>query len=104
MVNSVRWEQGSVFILFGLIFLAVSTILFAAVIWASGILPRWSGVPLAIGFALYIPQYVSPQEIRVTHGILILAGCILLGGTCRSTAMLDRDGHLANKSDQVPVI
>ena len=79
MVNSVRWEQGIVFILIGLIFIAVSTIMFASAVWASGTMPGWSGIPLAIGFALYIPQYVAPKEIRVAHRLLIMDGCILLG-------------------------
>ena len=78
LVNAVRWEQGIAFILVGLILLAIGTILFAIVIWRSGILLRWSGIPLAIGFALYIPQFTTSQFVRVGHGLFILLACLVL--------------------------
>jgi hypothetical protein len=78
LVNSVRWQEGIVFIGSGLLFLAAGTILFAVAIWKSSSLPRWSGIPLAIGFALYLPQFGKPQEIRVTHGLLIMIAYILI--------------------------
>jgi hypothetical protein len=78
LVNSVRWEQGIVFILVGLLLLAVGTLLFAIAVWRSGSLPRSSGIPLAIGFALYIPQYSSPQFIRVSHGLFLMLACLVL--------------------------
>jgi hypothetical protein len=78
LANSVRWQEGIVFIGTGLLILATGTILFAVAIWKSGSFPKWSGIPLAIGFALYLPQFGTPQEIRVTHGLLIMIGCILI--------------------------
>jgi hypothetical protein len=78
LANSVRWQEGIVFIGSGLLFLAAGTILFAVAIWKSSSLPRWSGIPLAIGFALYLPQFGTPQEIRVTHGLLIMIACVLI--------------------------
>jgi hypothetical protein len=78
LINAVRWEQGIVFILLGLSLIAIGIILFAIVIWRSGILLRWSGIPLAIGFALYIPQFTMPQSIRVVHGLFILIACLVL--------------------------
>jgi len=78
LASSVRWEQGIVFILVGLLLLAVGTLLFAIAVWRSGNLPRWSGIPLAVGFALYIPQFSMPQSIRVGHGLFILIACLLL--------------------------
>lgn len=78
LANSVRWQEGIVFIGSGLLFLAAGTILFAVAIWKSSSLPRWSGIPLAIGFALYLPQFGTPQEIRVTHGLLIMIACVLM--------------------------
>jgi hypothetical protein len=47
-------------------------------IWRSGILARWIGIPLAIGFALYIPQYTAPQYLRVAHGLLITLSCFVV--------------------------
>jgi hypothetical protein len=78
LANSVRWQEGIVFIGSGLLLLAAGTILFAVGTWKSGWLPKWSGIPLAIGFALYLPQFGTPQEIRVTHGLLIMIACSLI--------------------------
>jgi hypothetical protein len=78
LVNSVRWEQGIVFILTGLVLLAIGTILFAIAIWRSGSMLKWSGIPLAIGFALFIPQFTTSQFVRVGFGLFIMIACILL--------------------------
>ncbi len=87
LVNSVRWEQGIVFILTGLVLLASGTILFAIAIWRSGILLKWSGIPLAIGFALFIPQFTTSQFVRVGFGLFILLACLL-----RAWSMVKRNG------------
>jgi hypothetical protein len=78
LVSSIRFEQGIVFILLGLFLLAAGTILFAIAVWRSRSLPRWSGFPLAVGFALYIPQFFTPPFMRVGHGLFIMIACILL--------------------------
>jgi hypothetical protein len=58
----------------GLVLLGVGTVMAALAIWRSGTLPRWSGVPLALGFALFVPQFFGPYPLRVAHGALILVG------------------------------
>ena len=78
IVNNIRWEVGIFWILAGLLALGVGVILFAVAIWRSGRLANWSGIVLAVAFALYIPQFVATQPIRVAHGVLILAGALLL--------------------------
>ena len=78
LANSVRWQEGIVFIGSGLLLLAAGTIVFALAIWKSGSPPRWSAIPLAIGFALYLPQFGAPQEFRITHGLLIMVACTLI--------------------------
>ncbi|MFC7645771.1 hypothetical protein ACFQX6_38010 [Streptosporangium lutulentum] len=62
----------------GLVSLAVGSILAAVAVWRSGILPRWSGVPIAIGFALFIPQFFGTPAMRIAHGVLITAGSLWL--------------------------
>jgi hypothetical protein len=62
----------------GLILVAIGAILAGIAVWRSRNLPRWSGVPLALGFALYIPQFFTPQPVRIGHGLLIAAGAIWL--------------------------
>lgn len=60
----------------GLLLLAIGAILAATAIWKSGTIPKWSGGPFALGFALYIPQFFGTPPIRVAHGLLVAAGCL----------------------------
>lgn len=79
LVNSIRFGPGIIFISVGLLLIAASTIILASAVWKSGSLPRWSGVPLAIGFVVYIPQLQGDplfQPIRIAVGLLIAVGCI----------------------------
>lgn len=78
LVNQVRFGPAIAFIGTGLILVAAATILLAFAIWKSGVLPKWSGVPSAIGFAVYIPQLQGDpifQPIRVVIGLVIALGC-----------------------------
>ncbi len=59
----------------GLLALAVGAVLAAVAIWRSGVLPRYSGIPLAVGFALFLPQFFTPAAVRITHGVLVGIGC-----------------------------
>lgn len=58
----------------GLLVLAVGAVLFAIAVWKSDTIPRWSGVPFAIGLALFFP--LLPQAIRIVDGLLIGVGGI----------------------------
>lgn len=58
----------------GLLLLGVGAVLAAVAIWRSGVLPRYSGIPFALGFGLFIPQFFSGPELRIGHGILLAAG------------------------------
>jgi hypothetical protein len=78
LTNSIRFGEGIWFFGFGLLAIAVGAILFAIAIWMSGILTKWSGIPLAVGLALFIPQFFAPQSVRVGHGLLVLVGCWLM--------------------------
>ena len=78
IVNNIRWEVGIYWILAGLALLGIGAVLFAIAIWRSGRLTNWSGIVLAVAFALYIPQFAASQPIRVAHGVLILIGGLLL--------------------------
>jgi hypothetical protein len=81
LVNQVRFGPGIAFIVGGLLCVAAAAIVMAAVVWNSQALPKWSGIPLAAGFAVYIPQLQgdpSFQIIRIGVGFLILIGCCWL--------------------------
>ena len=62
----------------GLLLLAVGTVLAAVAVWRSGTLARWSAVPLAAGFVLFLPQFYGPPALRIAHGVLVAVGCFLL--------------------------
>lgn len=70
--------------LFALLLLAVGSICFAIAIWRSGGLPRWAGVLLAIGLALWFPPF--PPLIRILDGFVIGVGGVWLArGIWRAT-------------------
>src|SRR5262245_5843647 len=72
----VRSGPGEIMFAVGLLLLALGAILTAAAIWKSSALPQWSGIPFALGFALYIPQFFATQPLRVAHGVLVAIGCL----------------------------
>jgi hypothetical protein len=78
LANVVRSGPELVMFAAGLLLLAAAAITVAVAVWRSGKLPRGSGVPFAIGFALYIPQFYGPQPLRVAHGLLVAVGCTWL--------------------------
>ncbi len=53
----------------------------AVAIWRSGVLPRYSGILFAIGFALFLPQFYLPPAARISHGMLTGTGLAMLGMT-----------------------
>jgi hypothetical protein len=60
----------------GLLLLGVGAVLVAVAIWRSGVLPRSSGIPFAVGFGLFLPQFYTPPAVRIGHGVLVAAGSI----------------------------
>jgi hypothetical protein len=78
LANATRYGPGVYAFVAGLLLLAVGTILAAIAVWRSGTFTRWSGLPLALGFVLFVPQFFTNQPIRVAHGALVAAGCLWL--------------------------
>jgi hypothetical protein len=74
----------------GLAALGVGAVLAAVAVWRSGRLPRWSGTPFAIAFALLIPQFFAGEGVRIGHGILAAVGlgwlAVGLWSAARATA------------------
>jgi hypothetical protein len=62
----------------GLVTLGVGAVLAAVAVWRSGVMARYVGVPFALGFALFIPQFYTPAAVRIAHGVLVGAGCAWL--------------------------
>ncbi len=78
LTHNIRWEAGIYFILLGLLALAVGVIMLTSAAWRDIPRPRLTLLPLAVAVALYIPQFAATQPIRIAHGLLMAAGCILL--------------------------
>ncbi len=62
----------------GLLLLAAAGVLVATAVARSGALPRWVGLPFAAAFVLYLPQFFGPPVLRIAHGVLVAAGCLVL--------------------------
>ena len=65
----------------GLLLLAIGAIMFAVVIWRSGVLPKWAGVIFAAGLAFWLP--LLPRSLRVVDGLLIGIGGVWLAWSMR---------------------
>lgn len=81
LADTVRGGPELVMFGVGLLLLGIGAIIAAIAIWRSGILARWSGVPFALAFALYIPQFFGTQPIRVAHGLLVAIGCLWIAAS-----------------------
>ena len=78
MVDTIRYNPAAVAMFaIGLLLIAAGAITTAVNVWHST-LPKWSAVPFAAGFALFIPQFFTPGPIRIAHGVLIAVGCAWL--------------------------
>jgi hypothetical protein len=79
LVDGIRFNATAATVFgLGLVLLGVGTVLAAVAIWRSGVLPRYSGLFFALGFALFIPQFFGPAAVRIGHGVLVLGGCVWL--------------------------
>jgi hypothetical protein len=85
LIHNIRWEAGIWFILAGLLALAIGVITLTTAAWRETPRPRLLLLPLAVAVALYIPQFAAAQPIRVAHGLLMTAGCILLAAAIAAT-------------------
>ncbi|AVT36418.1 hypothetical protein [Plantactinospora sp. BB1] len=75
VVEAVRFgPAASTTFVIGLLALGVGAVLAAIAVWRSGRLTRYSGIPFALGFALFLPQFFTPAEVRIAHGVLVGIG------------------------------
>ncbi|HEX5598428.1 MAG TPA: hypothetical protein VFX61_20785 [Micromonosporaceae bacterium] len=75
LVDAVRYSPVAITTFgVGLLTLAVGAILAAAAIWRSEVLPRYCGIPFALGFGLFLPQFYTPPAVRIGHGVLVAVG------------------------------
>jgi hypothetical protein len=79
LANDVRSGPGLIMFAVGMLTLAAGAVVAAVALWKRPGTPRWSGIPLAVGFILFMPQFVAGQALRVAHGALIAVGCLWVG-------------------------
>lgn len=72
----VRSGTGLIVFLTGLLLIGVASVVTAIGLWKSDKFSIWSGLPFALGFILYIPQFFWNQPLRVAHGVLVAIGCL----------------------------
>ncbi|MFE6971629.1 hypothetical protein [Isoptericola sp. NPDC057653] len=84
-------EQPAAMTLFGLglALVAAGGVLAAVALWRGGAAPRWSGVVLAGGLVLYLPQFFGTPAVRVGHGALMAVGLGLVAWAAHRLAARD---------------
>jgi len=79
LVESIRFSPAAATMFgVGLVALGVGPVLAAVAIWRSRVLPRYSGIPFGVGFALFLPQFFLPPAGRIGHGVLVAVGSLWL--------------------------
>jgi hypothetical protein len=87
LVDAVRYQPAAASTFgIGLLALGVAAVLAAVAVQRSGVLPRYSGIPFALGFALFLPQFFLPAGARIGHGVLVGIGCAWLAHALWSAA------------------
>jgi hypothetical protein len=88
VINAVRYQPLAITIFgTGLILLGIGAVLAAVAVWRANILPRYSGIVFAIGFALFLPQFYMSPALRIAHGVLTGIGlAVLAANLWRATA------------------
>jgi len=71
LAHSIRMGPQFGFLISGLSLLVVGAILIGVAVWKSGTLPKWGGILLAIGLALFFPLL---PLVRVVDGLLTGVG------------------------------
>ena len=97
--EAVRYNPVAVTIFgIGLILVAVGGVLAGIAVWRSGVLARAAGLAYAIGMALFLPQFFTPAAVRIGHGVLLGAGCVILAAALFKAPLdqeAERDGIMA---------
>ena len=103
LVKAVRYQPLAMTIFgAGLVLLAVGAVLAAVAIWRSGILPRYSGIVFAAGFALFLPQFYLPPAARIAHGVLTGIGLAVLAVSLWRAKASTKASTKASAGEDIP--
>jgi hypothetical protein len=78
LADQVRGAPGEVIFGIGMVLLAAAGTIAAVACWRLAGLQRWGALVVAVGLALYIPQFFTGPPVRIAHGALLAAGCLCL--------------------------
>jgi len=81
LINQVRFGPGLLFIGIGLLTMSIAAIMLAVALRRSNKVSWWTGLPLAISFALFLPLLQGNpayQWIRIFDGAIIAIGCLII--------------------------
>jgi len=82
LLDTVRYQPVAVTMFgVGLLLLAVAGVVLARTLWAAGTALRWGSLILGGGLVLFLPQFFAPAPLRMTHGVLLGLGCVLVAIT-----------------------
>lgn len=62
----------------GVLLLAACGVLVVLAVRRSATAPGWAGLPLGAALVLFLPQFFASPPLRIAHGLLMAAGCLLL--------------------------
>jgi hypothetical protein len=79
LAQSIRTGPQFSFLISGLSLLALGAVSIGVGVWKSGTLPKWAGILLAAGLALFFP--LLPQAVRIVDGLLTGVGGVWLAGS-----------------------
>lgn len=74
----------------GWLALGVAGALVARAVWRSGVLTPGAGIVLAVGLALFLPQFFGPPWLRIAHGAVVAVGCVMLAVALRAPERAER--------------
>jgi hypothetical protein len=88
----------------GLGLLGAGGVLIAIAIWRAAILPRPTGVLLAVPLILLIPQFYLPAWTRIAHGGLLALALIWLAVALWTAAARQDRGSYSDRSSETSFV
>lgn len=62
----------------GLVLLGAAGVLLAITLWSASTMHRVAGVLIGLGLVGFLPQFFAGPGVRMTHGMLLGLGCLIL--------------------------
>lgn len=70
--------------------------------WATGGATRMGGLLAGLGLATYLPQFFTAPVVRMSHGVILGVGLLLLARACRPSAPAARPRRRSGRTANLP--